>query len=89
MTEFIATLEESDRVAARIAELELEIALVNTRFDLRKQRLEQRQAEANAPLVEERDALYAKLEAFAIRNPNSLEKERPIPGGSSSLWLIG
>ncbi len=81
----IATLEEADRVATRIAELELEIALVNTRFDLRRQRLEQRQTEANAPLVEERDALYAKLETFASRNPNCLEKERPIPGGSYKI----
>ena len=78
----LKTLEEADKVATRIAELELEITLTNTRFDLKKQRLEQRKAETNAPLVAERDALYADLEAFAARNPNCLEKERPIPGGT-------
>ena len=32
----IKTLEEADNVATRIAELELEIKLTNTRFDLRR-----------------------------------------------------
>lgn len=81
----IKTLEEADKVATRIAELELEITLTNTRFDLKKQRLDQRKAETNAPLVAERDALYADLEAFATRNPNSLKKKRLIPGGT---WCI-
>lgn len=85
MTEQITSLEAADRVATQIAKLELEITLVNTRFDLRSQRLEQRKAEANAPLIAERDALYTKLEAFATRNPNCLEKERPIPGGSYKI----
>lgn len=85
MPESIATLEEADRVATRIAELELKITLTNTRFDLRRQRLDQRRSEASTPLVEERDALYAELEAFASRNPDSLEKERPIPGGSYGI----
>ncbi len=80
--EKILTLNDADRVAARIAELELEITLVNTRFDLKKQRLDQRKAETNAPLVAERDALYADLEAFAARNPNCLKKKRLIPGGA-------
>lgn len=80
--ERILTLNDADRVATRIAELELEITLTNTRFDLKKQRLEQRKAETNAPLVSERDALYADLEAFATRNPNCLRKKRQIPGGT-------
>ena len=80
--ERILTLNDADRVAARIAELELEITLTNTRFDLKKQRLDQRKAETNAPLVSERDALYADLEAFATRNPNCLKKKRLIPGGT-------
>ena len=80
--ERILSLNDADRIAARIAELELEITLVNTRFDLKKQRLDQRKAETNAPLVAERDALYADLEAFAARNPNCLKKKRLIPGGA-------
>lgn len=80
--ERILTLNDADRVATRIAELELEITLTNTRFDLKKQRLDQRKAETNAPLVSERDALYADLEAFAMRNPNCLKKKRLIPGGT-------
>lgn len=83
--ERILTLNDADRVATRIAELELEITLTNTRFDLKKQRLDQRKAETNAPLIAERDALYADLEAFAARNPNSLKKKRLIPGGT---WCI-
>lgn len=83
--ERILTLNDADRVATRIAELELEITLTNTRFDLKKQRLDQRKAETNAPLVAERDALYVDLEAFAARNPNSLKKKRQIPGGT---WCI-
>lgn len=85
MTEQITSLEAADRVATQIAKLELEITLVNTRFDLRSQCLEQRKAEANAPLIAERDALYTKLEAFASRNPNCLVKKRPIPGGSYGI----
>lgn len=85
MNDSLKTLEEADKVAARIAELELEITLTNTRFDLKKQRLDQRKAETNAPLVSERDALYADLEAFATRNPNCLKKKRHIPGGT---WCI-
>lgn len=83
--ERILTLNDADRVATRIAELELEITLTNTRFDLKKQRLDQRKAETNAPLIAERDALYADLEAFATRNPNCLKKKRLIPGGTWGL----
>ena len=76
----IKTLEEADNVATRIAELELEITLTNTRFDLRRQRLEQQKASTTAPLAAERDALYAKLDRFASINTTGL-KRRLIPGG--------
>lgn len=82
MPESIATLEEADRVATRIAELELKITLTNTQFDLRRQRLEQQKADTKAPLEAERDALYARLDAFALHNPDSLKKKRHIPGGT-------
>ena len=76
----IKTLEEADNLATRIAELELEIKLTNTRFDLRRQRLEQQKAATTASLATERDALYAKLDQFASINTTGL-KRRLIPGG--------
>lgn len=82
MNDSIKTLEEADKVATRIAELELEITLVNTRFALRLQRLERQKADTKTPLEAERDALYARLDAFALHNPDSLKKKRLIPGGT-------
>ena len=81
----IKTLEEADKIATRIAELELEITLVNTRFALRLQRLEQQKADTKAPHAAERDALYARLDAFALLNPDSLKKKRRIPGGTYGI----